>query len=416
MRESNVTELHNPAQTDGLTELIRNGARGLIEKAVEAELNDLLEQMEQVRLLDGRKAVVRNGYLPERQVQTGIGPVTVRVPKVRDRSGGGIKFNSRLLPPYLRRSQSMEELLPWLYLKGVSTGDFGEALESLLGKQAVGLSPGVISKLKLKWTEEHQSWSERSLKGKHYVYIWADAVYFPIRGEESKQCILVVLGATPEGKKELLALEEGYRESSESWRVLLRSIRERGLTIAPSLAIADGALGFWKALSDVYPETQQQRCWFHKISNVLDKLPKSMHGAARQQLKQIQMAPTKKEAQQQWTKFVNVYEDKYPGAVAVLNKSKAEMLAFFNFPAKHWVHIRTSNVIESVFSTVRLRTAKTRNCVSRRTILSLVYRLVSTAEKRWNRLRGSQELGKVITGIKFIDGIEATEIERLEAA
>jgi transposase-like protein len=310
----------------------------------------------------------------------------------------------------------MEELLPWLYLKGVSTGDFGEALESLLGRRATGLSPSVISRLKAKWSEEHLEWSKRSLTGKHYVYIWADAVYFPVRGEESKQCILVVLGATPEGRKELLALEEGYRESSESWRVLLRGIRERGLNIPPSLAVADGALGFWNALSDVYPETRRQRCWFHKIANVLDQLPKSMQGAARQHLKQIQMAPTKEEAQQEWTRFVKMYDDKYPGAVKILNKSKGEMLTFFDFPAKHWVHLRTSNVIESVFSTVRLRTAKTRNCVSRQTILSLVYRLVSTAEKRWNRLRGSEELGKVITGIKFRDGIEATEIEQLDAA
>jgi len=363
--ESNVISLSNPAPRDALTELLRYGAAELLKSAVEAEVSELLESFSNVKTLDGRHAVVRNGYLPEREVQTGIGAISVKVPKVRDRSKSGIKFNSRLLPPYLRRSQSIEELIPWLYLKGVSTGDFGEALSSLLGEQASGLSPSVISRLKQKWSTEYEQWSKRSLANRKYVYFWVDAVYFGIRGEGSKQCMLVVLGATESGKKELVGIEEGYRESAESWRELLRNLKSQGLSASPKCCIGDGALGFWKALQDVFPEARQQRCWQHKTVNVLDKLPKSLQGQARSKLKEIHMATSKEAAQRAWKTFVESYEQKHPRATECLNKNKEEMLTYFDFPAEHWVHLRTTNAIESLFSTVRLRTAKTRGCVSR---------------------------------------------------
>ncbi len=412
MKENTIVELPKPEEIrDELTELLRRGASRLVAEAVEAELASFLEKFRDQTDSQGRQVVVRNGYQPQREVQTGLGPVTVRTPKTRDRSGFGIKFNSKLLPPYLRRTSRIETLLPWLYLKGVSTGDFKEALAALLGSQAKGLSAGTISRLKSGWQTGHQEWARRSLEGKRYVYFWADGVYFNIRAEEARQCILVIIGVTEQGNKEFVAIDDGYRESEQSWLDLLLDLKRRGLKNGPKLAVGDGALGFWKALSKVYEETQHQRCWVHKTANVLNKLPKTQQQKAKQHLQQIWMAATREEAYKSFDAFVEDYRDKYPKAVENLKKDRAELLAFYDFPAAHWQHIRTSNPIESTFATVRLRTAKTRGCVSRQSILSLVHQLGLSAQKRWQKLRGFKHLAEVVKGVKFINGVRDPEAE-----
>lgn len=398
---------------DALSELIRNGARQLIAQAVEAELQEFLGEYAERRDEQGRQAVVRNGYLPERTIQTGVGEVAVKVPKVRDRSGSGIKFNSRLLPPYLKRASSVEEVLPWLYLKGVSTGDFGEALSALLGSEARGLSPATIGRLKAKWVEEHQDWQKRSLRNHRYVYIWADGIYFNIRADE-RQCMLVMIGVTDNGNKELLGLTAGYRESELSWKPLLLQLRDQGLKDDPELAIGDGALGFWKALPQVFPTTQKQRCWVHKTANVLNKLPKRQQPEAKQALWQIYRADTKAEANTAFDRFLKTYRVKYPEATECLAKDRDALLAFFDFPAEHWAHIRSTNPIESTFATVRLRTDKTRGCVAKDTILALVFKLVQSAEKRWLRIRGFEYLADVIEGVPFKDGRRVEEDNQLK--
>jgi len=411
----NIFELKSPAENapDLLTELLRKGAKELISQAVNAELEELLAQYSEQKV-DGKQAVIRNGFLPKRTIQTGLGDVDVQVPKIRDKSKQGIKFNSLLLPPYLKRTESIEELLPVLYLKGISTGDFSEALKSLLGANAKGLSAGTVSRLKLQWQEEHKSWSKRDLERKKYVYIWADGVYFNIRSEEAKQCILVVIGVNEHGKKELIAIEDGYRESTQSWTELLEDIRHRGLITAPKLAIGDGALGFWNAISKVYPETRHQRCWVHKTANVLNKLPKSVQPKVKEALHDIWMAETRDNAYKAFDSTIKRFGDKYPGAMKCLGKDKEQMLAFYDFPAIHWQHIRTSNPIESTFATVRLRTVKTRNAVSRTTILSMVFKLAQSAENRWNKIRGFKLLADVIEGVKFVDG-EKQKAENLDS-
>jgi putative transposase len=393
---------------DALSELVRTGARQIIAQAVEAELQVFLAQYVDQRDEQGRQVVVRNGYLPERTIQTGVGDVEVKVPKVRDRSGSGIKFNSRLLPPYLKRAASVEEVLPWLYLKGVSTGDFSEALAALLGPDASGLSPATIGRLKAKWVEEHQDWQHRSLANHRYVYIWADGIYFNLRADE-RQCILVIIGVTDKGNKQLLGLTAGYRESELSWKPLLLQLKDQGLKDDPELAIGDGALGFWKALPQVFPTTKKQRCWVHKTANVLNKLPKRQQPEAKQALWQIYRADTKAEANTAFDRFLKTYQVKYPEATECLSKDREILLAFFDFPAEHWAHIRSTNPIESTFATVRLRTDKTRGCVSKDTILALVFKLVQSAEKRWLRIRGFKYLADVIEGVPFKDGLPVEE-------
>lgn len=396
---------------DALTELVRNGAHQIIAEAVEAELQELLAQYKDLKDEQGRKAVVRNGYLPERTIVTGMGDVEIRVPKVRDRTHSGIKFNSSLLPPYLKRAQNVEEVLPWLYLKGISSGDFSEALASLLGAQAKGLSASTISRLRAKWIEDHQQWQKRSLAGKRYVYLWVDGIYFNIRNENDRQCILVIIAVTDTGVKELLGLEAGFRESELSWKPLLLRLQDQGLKVAPELAVGDGALGFWKALAQVFPTTKPQRCWVHKTANVLNKLPKTQQPQAKSALHEIYLAATKDEANKAFDRFVKTYEAKYPKAVDCLVKDREALLAFYDFPAEHWVHLRTTNPIESTFATVRLRTDKTRGCVSQDSILSLVFKLVQSAQKRWLRIRGFKRLGEVISGVKFKDGIRVDQSE-----
>jgi len=394
-------------RTDPLTDLLRTGAQQLIASAVEAELQELLGHYADSKDELGRQMIVRNGYLPAREIQTGIGSVKVKVPKVRDRSGSGICFHSSLLPPYLRRTKSVEELLPWLYLKGLSTGDFQEALAALLGKDAKGLSAGTISRLKDGWRAELAKWQQRELDKKRYVYFWADGVYFNIRGDEARQCILVIVGVDEHGHKEFVAIEDGYRESEQSWLEVLSSLKQRGLQVGPELAVGDGALGFWKALSKVYGKTRHQRCWVHKTANVLNKLPKGVQAKAKAALHQIWMAATREDAYKAFDGFLATYRDKYPKATGCLDKDRETLLAFYDFPAPHWQHIRTSNPIESTFATVRLRTNKTRGCVSRQTILSMVFQLGQSAQKRWRRLRGFKHLADVIRGVKFKNGVRA---------
>ena len=406
MSQNKIIDLKKPGEfcEDPLTELLRNGARQLIADAVQVELQELLDQYSVLRNERGYLQVVRNGYLPEREILTGIGPIKVKVPKIRDKSGQRIKFNSVLLPPYLRKTRRVEEVLPWLYLKGISTGDFQEALYALLGTEGKGLSASTISRLKGIWEQEHETWNRRSLKNKRYVYIWADGVYFNIRSDDARQCILVIIGVTEQGRKEFIAIEDGYRESEQSWSELLLRIKAQGLSHSPKLAIGDGALGFWKALSKVFPKTKHQRCWVHKTANVLNKLPKAVQPKAKQALHEIWMAPTRTDAYKAFDIALSTYSAKYPKAMTCLEKDKDEMLAFYDFPAMHWQHIRTSNPIESVFATVRLRTNKTRGCVARHTILSMVFKLGQSAQKKWRKLRGFKLLGEVIRGVQFKDG------------
>lgn len=419
MSKNTVVPFRRPADAepvgtnDPLTDLLRDGARKLIAEAVDIELQGFLAQYEDKRLEGGQRAVVRNGYQPERSLQTGIGPVPVKVPKVRDRSGSGIKFNSLFVPPYLRKTKSVEGLLPWLYLKGISTGDFQEALTSLLGPAAKGLSPSVIARLKQVWEAERKEWAESSLANKKYVYWWADGIHFNVRGEDARSCILVIVGVTETGYKEFVAIEEGLRESELSWTEVLSGLKKRGLEAGPMLAVGDGALGFWKALAKCYGETTQQRCWVHKTANVLNKLPKSSQANAKSMLHAIWMAETKLDAGKAFDRFLAAYQDKYPKAADCLAKDREQLLAFYDFPAAHWQHIRTTNPIESTFATVRLRTAKTRGCVSRESILAMVFKLGMSAQRKWRRLRGFAHLAEVIEGVRFQNGLRAAPVTAL---
>jgi len=399
------------ATEDPLTELLRRGARDLLKQAVEAELQSFLDSHADHRLDDGRRAVVRNGYQPERTVQTGIGDVAVQVPRTRDRSGSGAHFTSNLLPPYLRRTRSIEELLPWLYLKGVSSGDFQEALTALLGASAEGLSASTLGRLKQKWLSEHGGWQQRDLASRRYIYWWADGVHFNLRGDnDDRACLLVIVGVLPDGTKEFVGLDDGQRESAQSWHELLVHLRDsQGLTSPPRLAIGDGALGFWKALAQVYPATRHQRCWVHKTANALNRLPKKSQPKAKSALQAIWMAESRDDAGRAFDAFATAWGDKYPKAVETLQKDREELLAFYDFPAEHWQSIRTTNPIESTFATVRLRTAKTRGCVTRNTILSLAFKLGQSAQKRWRRLRGYRWLEDLERGVTFIDGIAQNE-------
>ena len=417
MKNCKLKEVSTPVEkiADPLTELLRNGARDLIRQAVEAELSAMLSEYEDYKLLDGRQAIVRNGYLPERTIQTGVGDVSIKVPKVRDRGGSGIHFQSHLLPPYLRRTKSIEELIPWLYLKGLSTGDYSEALGSLLGEHAKGLSANTVCRLKSQWLDEHQSWQRQDLSHKRYVYWWADGIYSHVRMDD-RLCLLVIIGVTEHGHKELVAVSDGFRESSASWDELLTSLRQRGLSHSPKLAAGDGALGFWNAISKVYPDTRHQRCWVHKTANVLNKLPKSVQPKVKAALHEIWMASTRKEACKAFDNTVELFAPKYPKAMECLSKDREELLAFYDFPAEHWIHIRTTNPIESAFATVRLRTKKSRNCGSRDSTLAMVFKLMESAQKRWIKIRGFNLLTLVVNNVKFEDGVQVGEQSDRKAA
>jgi putative transposase len=418
--DTNVFQLSQPGTfADPLTEVLRNGARALLTHAVEAELAALLSGHADKLTDDGRQRLVRHGHLPERQIMTGIGPVAVRCPRLRDRGcegSGRIRFSSAILPPYARRSKSLEVLIPILYLKGVSTGSFDEALVALLGKDAGGLSASTIGRLKDAWSDEHVGWSKRDLSAKRYVYFWVDGIHVQARLEDQAQCLLVIIGATPEGKKELVGLIDGVRESTQSWKELLLDLKRRGLSIGPELAVADGALGFWQAVEEVWPKTRGQRCWVHKTANVLNKLPKSQQGKAKRALQEIWMAETKKDALAAFDAFIEIFSVKYDNAVECLTKDHDALLAFYDFPAEHWKHLRTTNPIESSFATVRHRTVRSKGCLSNKTALAMIFKLAQAAEKSWRRLDGHNQLPKLILGVRFADGIEVVRQEAQAAA
>ncbi|MBT3369104.1 MAG: IS256 family transposase, partial [Rhodospirillaceae bacterium] len=395
---------------DPLTDVLRAGARQLLAQAVEAEVESHILAHADLTDGNGRRRVVRHGYLPEREIQTGIGAVEVKAPRVRDRDpeapGGRIDFTSSILPRYLRRSKSVEELLPWLYLKGLSSGGFGEALAALLGPDAPGLSASTIARLKTLWWEQYVAWQKRDLSAKRYVYFWADGVYFSPRLEHERQCILVIIAADANGHKDIIGLMDGYRESEQSWKELLLDLKRRGLERGPDLAVGDGALGFWKALRQAYGQAREQRCWVHKTANVLNKMPKSLQAKAKGHLHEIWMAETKDEAGKAFDYFLAAYGAKYDRAVRCLEKDRDVLLTFYDFPAEHWKHVRTSNPIESTFATVRLRTVKTRGCLSRKTALAMVFKLILSAKAKWRKLDGSSQLAELIKGVEFKDGIK----------
>lgn len=398
---------------DVLSEILRQGAQRMLNVAIEAEVEEYLVAHRRQLDQDGHRLVVRNGYLPQRQIQTGIGQVAVHQPRVNDKrldqNGQRKRFSSKILPPYLRRTRSIDELIPWLYLKGISTGDFSEALAALLGPQASGLSATNIVRLKACWEQEWKDFSSRSLKGQVYIYIWVDGIYFNVRLEEAanqRQCILVLMGATTEGKKELIAITDGYRESEQSWKELLLDVKSRDLEMDPKLAIGDGALGFWAAVRKVFPSVAEQRCWVHKTANVLNKLPKGLQGKAKAMLHEIWMAQSKAHAEKAFDLFIETFQGKYPKAAECLAKDREVLLVFYDFPAEHWAHIRTTNPIESTFSTVRLRTYRTKGCGSRTACLTMVFKLAQTAERHWRRLNGSELLEDVIREVRFVDGIK----------
>jgi putative transposase len=397
----------SPTGRDALTDLLRDGARRLLAEAIDAEVAAWIDAHAHLRDASGRQQVVRNGHLPGRTIQTGIGEIEVQQPRVHDRRPPERreKFTPAVLPPYLRRTKSLEELIPWLYLKGISTGDFAEALGAILGPDAPNLSATTITRLKAVWEAEHEAWSKRSLAGKHYVYVWADGVHFNLRLEGGRQCILVLMGATADGKEELIAIADGYRESEQSWKELLLDCKARGLEVEPHLAIGDGALGFWKARRQVWDTTKEQRCWVHKTANVLDKLPKGSQPKAKRMLHDIYQAETKAQAEKAFDLFVTTYEAKYPQAVECLVKDRGVLLSFYDFPAEHWRHIRTTNPIESVFATVRLRHTKTKGSGSRSACLTMVYKLMDSASKKWRALNGSTLLPEVVKGTVFTDGV-----------
>jgi len=417
---TNVLPFRQPSAVDDpLTDILRAGARELLARAIEIEVDAFLAGTSDLTLSDGRARLVRHGYGPARQIQTGIGPVEVARPKVRDRGASGanrIRFSSAILPLWARRTKSLDALLPVLYLRGISTGDFQDALSTLLGKDAPNLSPSVIAGLKADWQAEYDRWQRRDLSARRYVYVWADGVYLQARMEDHSECILVLIGATPEGRKELIGFQVGVRESAQSWRELLIDLRQRGLRIAPELAVGDGALGFWKALDEIFPGTRHQRCWCHKVSNVLDKVAKSIQGAMKNDLRDIYLAPTRATAETAIDNFVEKYRAKYEPAVACLVKDREALLAFFDFPAEHWAHLRTSNPIESVFATVRHRTVRTKGALSPRTAKLMVFKLVDAASKTWRRLKGTNYLPKVIAGVRFSNGIEVVTPTESHAA
>jgi putative transposase len=391
----------------------------LLAQAVEAEVAALLSCHADEVTDDGHHRLVRHGHLPEREIMTGIGPVAARCPRVRDRVGKGsqrIRFSSAILPPYARRSKSLEVLIPILYLKGISTGDFEEALMALPGKDAGGLSASTVARLKDAWSEEHMRWSKRDLSAKRYVYFWVDGIHVQARLEDEAQCLLVIIGATPEGKKEFVGLIDGVRESAQSWRELLLDLKRRGLAIGFELAVADGALGFWQAVEEVWPKTRGQRCWVHKTANILNKLPKSQQPKAKRALQEIWMPETKKDALVAFDAFVETWGVKYDKAVDCLIKDRDALFAFYDFPGEHWKHLRTTNVIESSFATIRHRTVRSKGCLSNKTALAMIFKLAEAAEKSWRRLDGHNQLPKVILGVTFADGVEVVREAQAAAA
>lgn len=402
-RKSAGNQVYNEAKMV-LEDVLREGAREMLMKAIHNEVAEYVDQHKGVCDAAGLRMVVRNGHLPERELVTGIGPLSIRQPRVHDkRPGQG--FTSRILPPFMRRLPSIDALIPCLYLKGVSTGDFSDALEAILGPQAAGLSATNVVRLKECWKQDYERWRKRDLRGKHYVYIWVDGIHFNVRLEDERSCILVVMGATEKGRKELLAVQDGYRESKESWRDVLRDLKARGLQVAPKLATGDGALGFWAAAAEEFPQTRRQRCWVHKTANILDKMPKGVQGTAKTRIHDMYMAETKAGALKAYEEFLALYQAKFSKACECLSKDQDDLFTFYDFPAEHWIHLRTTNPIESTFATVRLRTVRTKGCGSRTATLTMVYKLARQAEKHWRRLNKHEYIALVLKGAIFTDGI-----------
>lgn len=413
MRKDTVVPLRQPEGEDLLSTMLREGAQRLIAEALQAEFDEFLSQFAGQRDELGHAAVVRNGFQRQREVLTGLGPVGVQVPKARSRIEEPAVFRSTLVPPYVRRAKSLDTVLPWLYLHGVSTGDMREALAALVGAEAKGLSASVVSRLKGRWSQEYQAWRRQKLGKERWVYLWVDGIYSGLRADDQRLCALVVIGVNERGQKRFLAIEDGVRESKASWADVLRDLKKRGLIIPPKLAVGDGALGFWAALAEVLPETRQQRCWVHKTVNVLNYLPRSVQSKAKAALHEIWMAETKVAAQKAFDEFVTTYSAKYPKATECLAKDRDALLAFYDFPAEHWIHIRTTNVIESSFATVRHRTDRTKGCLTRDGMLAMIFKLGMCAERSWRRLRGFEWLAKVVNGVKFRDGIEVQNVTRI---
>ncbi len=422
--DTTVHPFRHPDEIDDpLTAVLREGARRLLAEAIEAEAEAFLVAMREERLPDGRARLVRHGHGPERTIQTGIGPVPVRRAKIRDRAdaasegvGDRITFTSALLPRWARRTRSLEALLPVLYLRGVSTGDFQEALAALLGREAPNLSPSVIGRLKEDWQADYERWQRRDLSARRYVYIWADGVYIQARMEDDAACMLVIIGATPEGRKELVGFQVGVRESIQSWRELLVDLKARGLSVAPELAVGDGAMGFWRAMEEIFPTTRHQRCWQHKLVNILNKVPKSVQPNMKADLREVRDAPDRGTADRAIAVFAEKYGAKYPKAVDCLTKDRDTLLAFFDFPAEHWDHLRTANPIESVFATVRHRTVRTKGALSQKTARLMVFKLVMAASKTWRRLKGEHVLPLILAGVTFTDGVADTATADQRAA
>ena len=415
METTNIVDFtRRDGMSDALTELLKTGAQQLIATAVEAELVSYLAHFGGLRTEEGHAAVVRNGHHPVRPLQTGIGPVSVRILKVRSKDGTAVIFRSVLVPPYVRRTKTLEAALPWLYLKGISSGEMAPALKVLLGPDAVGLSANAVSRLKRDWANEYEAWKDAELDDEPIVYVWADGVHSGLRGEQDKLCALVIIGVTARGKKRFLAIEDGVRESTQSWREVLIKLQNRGMN-APKLAIGDGAMGFWAAMDEVFPETRHQRCWQHKTMNVLNCLPTLSQPKAKAAIHDIWQAETKADAQKAFDLFIKTYEPKYPKAALCLQKDREELMAFFDFPAQHWQSIRTSNPIESAFATIRHRTKRSKGCLSRDGMLHMMFKLGQCAEQNWRKLRGFDYLAKVITGVMFKDGIETTKPDQIAA-
>jgi len=415
MEKSNIVDFSSRDEiSDALTDLLRTGAQQLIATAVEAELEGYMAQFAALRTMEGHAVVVRNGHHPERPIQTGIGPVNVRIPKVRSKDGTPVTFHSALVPPYVRKTMTLEAALPWLYLKGISTSEMGTALKALLGPAAKGFSANTVSRLKHVWASEYEGWRDEPLDDDQWVYVWADGIYSGLRGEEDKLCALVIVGVNARGQKKFLAIEDGVREATQSWREVLLKLKGRGMN-PPKLAIGDGAMGFWAALEEVFPTSRQQRCWQHKTMNVLNCLPKLSQPKAKSALHNIWQAETKEDADKAFDLFVKTYEPKYPKAALCLHKDRDELMAFFDFPAQHWQSIRTSNPIESAFATIRHRTKRSKGCLNRDGMLHMMFKLGKCAEENWRKLRGFDYLAKVITGVKFKDGIETTKTGQIAA-
>jgi len=398
-------------ETSPLNELVPHGVQQMLQSAIETEVDDFLLQYADRRDGRGHRLVVRSCYLPSRELLTGAGRQAVEQPRVRDNSSKKrvrIQLSSKILPPYLRRSKASDELIPWLYLMGISTGDFTEVLQALVGEDAPALSPDVIVRLTQEWSHEHDAWSRRGLSEKRYVYVWGDGIHVNVRLENEanqRQCLLVLMGATADGQKELIAAVDGYRESEQSWYELLIDLKQRGLALAPKLAVGDGALGFWAALRKVFGKACEQRCWLHKTANVLNKMPNSVQPRAKTDIHEIWLAETREDATNAVVAFLDKYRTKYPAACECLEKDRDVFLAFYDFPAEHWKHLRGSNPIVSTFATIRLRHRRTKGSGSRRASLAMMFKLAHAAQKRWRRLNGHAYITHLLQGTQFIDGV-----------